>query len=165
MTDNSAAGPGPNGAALHDPGAAAPAIRVLAQYVKDLSFENPGAPGTLRDGPQPKIDLQLDVNARRAEEEGVFEVSMRVNARSLRDSGETLFVVELVYAGLFAFANIPGDAVEPILLVECPRLMFPFARQIVADVTSRGGFPPLMIEPMDFAALYAGQRQAAQAQA
>lgn len=162
MTDQSNGAPATNGAA-DGPPPLAPAIRVLAQYVRDLSFENPGAPNSLREqGAQPKIDLQLDVNARRLEEEGLFEVGLRVNARSTRDDGSVLFIVELDYAGLFGFANVPADAIEQLVLVECPRLLLPFAREIVATATRNGGFPPLLIDPMDFGALYASQRQAQQ---
>jgi preprotein translocase subunit SecB len=163
MTDETGAGPVPNGANPNDPMNAPPAIRVLAQYVKDMSFENPSAPGSLREGAQPKIDLQLDVNARAMEDGSVFEVALRTTARSDRDD-QTLFVVELVYAGLFQFANVPNDALEPLLLAECPRLLFPFARQIIADATRNGGYPPLMLDPVDFGALYMSQR-AGQSQA
>lgn len=137
---------------------AAPAVRVLAQYIKDLSFENPNAPASLREGSQPKIDLQLDVNARAMEDPSVFEVELKINARSTRDD-QNLFICELVYAGLFQFSNIPQDSVEPMLLIESPRILFPFARQILADATRNGGFPPLMLDPMDFAGLYMSQRQ------
>jgi preprotein translocase subunit SecB len=160
MTDQTSGSPLTNGSAAGSAGEGA-AIRVLAQYVRDLSFENPGAPKSLQGQQgQPKIDLQLDVNARRMEEEGLFEVGLRINARSLTDAEEVLFVVELDYAGLFAFNNIPADVIEPLVLVECPRMLFPFAREIVASATRNGGFPPLMIDPMDFGALYAAQRQA-----
>jgi preprotein translocase subunit SecB len=146
-----------NGAMNGESAEIAPAIRVLAQYLKDFSFENPNAPNALRDGGQPKIDLQLDVNARAMEEAGVFEVDLKVNAKSERD-GQTQFIIELVYSGLFQFANIPPEALEPLLLAECPKLLFPFARQLIANNTQAGGFPPLMLDPMDFGALYASQR-------
>jgi preprotein translocase subunit SecB len=164
MTDETGAGPLENGANGPATASAAPAIRVLAQYVKDLSFENPNAPASLREGGQPQIDLQLDVNARAMEDGAVFEVALRVNAKSTRE-GQALFVAELVYAGLFQFANVPDDALEPLLLAECPRILFPFARQIVADCTRNGGFPPLMLDPVDFGALYLNQRQGAPAAA
>jgi preprotein translocase subunit SecB len=160
MTDDVADLPEDNGALQSADPNLAPAIRVLAQYVKDLSFENPNAPISLREGSQPKIDLQLDVNARAMEENGVFEVDLRISAKSERD-GQPLFIIELVYSGLFGFSNIPQDALEPILLAECPRLLFPFARQVVATVSQNGGFPPLMLDPMDFGALYASQRSGA----
>jgi preprotein translocase subunit SecB len=135
-----------------------PQLRVLAQYAKDISFENPHAPSSLREGSQPKIDLQLDVAAKSMEEEGVFEVDLKINAKSERD-GQALFVIELVYSGLFQIANVTQETLEPMLLIECPRILFPFARQILADLSSTGGFPPMMIEPMDFASLYFAQRQ------
>ncbi len=135
-----------------------PAMRVLAQYVKDLSFENPNAPASLRDGEQPKIDLQLDVSARGMEDPQVFEVDLKISAKSERD-GQALFVAELVYSGLFQFSGITQESLEPMLLIECPRILFPFARQIIADCSRNGGFPPLMLDPMDFASLYFQQRQ------
>lgn len=157
MTDETTPAPIANGAATDDAAAGAPAIRVLAQYVKDFSFENPNAPGSLREGSQPKIDLQLDVNARAMDEAGVFEVDLKINAKSDRD-GQAQFIIELVYSGLFGFSNIPADAIEPLLLAECPRLLFPFARQLIATNSQAGGYPPLMLDPMDFGALYASQR-------
>jgi preprotein translocase subunit SecB len=160
MTDETITDPVGKGSAAEVNGADVPSIRVLAQYIKDFSFENPNAPGSLREGPQPKIDLQLDVNARAMDEAGVFEVDLKINAKSERD-GQAQFVIELVYSGLFGFANIPEDAIEPLLLAECPRLLFPFARQLIANNSQAGGYPPLMLDPMDFAALYASQRNAA----
>jgi preprotein translocase subunit SecB len=157
MTDEAAHMPVENGALTNGTDAIIPAIRVLAQYVKDFSFENPHAPNSLRDGSQPKIDLQLDVSARAMEEAGVFEVDLKINARSERD-GQSQFIIELVYSGLFQFANIPADALEPLLLAECPKLLFPFARQLIANTSQAGGYPPLMLDPMDFGALYASQK-------
>lgn len=135
-----------------------PQMRVLAQYTKDLSFENPNAPASLREGSQPKIDLQMDVAARGMEDPSVFEVELKINAKSERD-GQNQFVIELVYAGLFQLSNVTQETIEPMLLIECPRIIFPFARQILADVSSTGGFPPMLIDPMDFASLYFAQRQ------
>jgi preprotein translocase subunit SecB len=160
MTDETQTDPVANGAAPEAGTAGPPAIRVLAQYVKDFSFENPNAPASLREGPQPKIDLQLDVNARAMDEAGVFEVDLKISAKSERD-GQAQFIIELVYSGLFGFANIPEDAIEPLLLAECPRLLFPFARQLIATNSQAGGYPPLMLDPMDFGALYAAQRAGA----
>jgi preprotein translocase subunit SecB len=157
MTDETITNDGPNGAPLQQAPLDAPSLRVLAQYVKDFSFENPNAPASLREGPQPKIDLQLDVNARAMDEKGVFEVDLKINAKSERD-GQVQFIIELVYSGLFGFANIPEEAIEPLLLAECPRLLFPFARQLIATTSQAGGYPPLMLDPMDFGALYASQR-------
>jgi preprotein translocase subunit SecB len=157
MTDETTPAPVANGADPQDTQSQIPAIRVLAQYVKDFSFENPNAPASLREGPQPKVDLQLDVNARAMDEEGVFEVDLKISAKTERD-GQAQFIIELVYSGLFGFSNIPLDAVEPLLLAECPRLLFPFARQLIATNSQAGGYPPLMLDPMDFGALYASQR-------
>lgn len=160
MTDEASSNPPINGAAPTDTSDAPPALRVLAQYVKDFSFENPNAPASLREGSQPKIDLQLDVNARAMDEAGIFEVDLKINAKSERDD-QIQFVIELVYSGLFGFSNIPAEAIEPLLLAECPRLLFPFARQLIASTSQAGGYPPLMLDPMDFGALYASQRQPA----
>ncbi len=135
-----------------------PQLRVLAQYTKDLSFENPNAPASLRDGPQPKIDLQMDVAARGMEDPSVFEVELKINAKSERED-QVLFVIELVYAGLFQISGANQETIEPMLLIECPRILFPFARQLMAEVSSTGGFPPMLIDPMDFASLYFAQRQ------
>jgi len=136
--------------------AQAPQLRVLAQYVKDLSFENPGAPETLRPGqPAPAIDLAIDVQARTAGED-TFEVVLTVNAKASRDE-TVVFIAELSYAGLFQLANVGETDREPFLLIECPRLIFPFARRVLADTTRDGNFPPLMLDPVDFAGLYRAQ--------
>lgn len=133
----------------------APVIRVLAQYVKDSSFENPGAPQSLRAGlPQPQIDLALDVSAGPVPDAaGVFETALRITATATRD-GAPVFVAELVYAALMQLENVYDNEVEPILLIEGPRLIFPFARMVLADMTREGGFPPLMLDPVDFTDLY-----------
>lgn len=128
-------------------------IHVLGQYVKDLSFENPGAPRSLRPSDQqPKLDVNVNVNAR-PESQSEFEVELKLEATAQRGT-DTLFIVEVSYAGLFQVRNVPQEHMHPLLLIECPRLLFPFARQVVADATRHGGFPPLMIDPVDFAALY-----------
>ncbi len=130
-------------------------IRVMGQYVKDLSFENPNAPDSLRQGAQPQIDLSVDVRAR-ALGEDMFEVELLMSAKAGRDD-KAMFITELTYAGLFQIQNLDDQAREPFLLIECPRIIFPFARRILADATRDGGFPPLMLEPVDFAALYRRQ--------
>ena len=141
-----------------------PAIRVLSQYIKDLSFENPGA--TVQD--QPNIELGIDVGATpKAGADGTFEVVLKLKARA--GTQETaLFLIEMDYAGLFQLAGFSQADMEPILLIECPRILFPFARRIIADISAEGGFPPLRIDPVDFGQLYQTQKQraaAAQAQA
>ena len=138
-----------------------PAIRVLSQYIKDLSFENPGA--TVQD--QPNIELGIDVGATPvANNEGVFEVTLKLKARA--GTQETaLFLIEMDYAGQFHLQGFSQADMEPILLIECPRILFPFARRIIADISAEGGFPPLRIDPVDFGALYNSQKQRAQAAA
>jgi preprotein translocase subunit SecB len=130
-----------------------PGIHVLGQYTKDLSFENPGAPRSLRPSDKPpKIDVNVNVGARQLSETD-FEIELKLEAKAAR-AEEILYIVEATYAGVFQVRNVPREHVQPILLIECPRLLFPFARQIVADATRQGGFPPLMLDPVDFAALY-----------
>jgi preprotein translocase subunit SecB len=139
-----------------------PGIHVLGQYVKDLSFENPGAPASLRPSDKaPKLDVNVNVNVKTIAQ-GDFEVELKLEANAAR-AEDTLFIVEVTYAGLFQIRNVPQEHLHPLLLIECPRLLFPFARQIVADATRQGGFPPLMIDPIDFTALY--RQRAAQAAA
>jgi preprotein translocase subunit SecB len=128
-------------------------IHVLGQYVKDISFENPGAPASLKPTDQsPNLNVNVNVNAR-PQSQTDFEIELKLDAKAVRGD-ETLFIVEVTYAGLFQIRNVPQEHIHPLLLIECPRLLFPFARQIVADATRQGGFPPLLIDPVDFAALY-----------
>jgi preprotein translocase subunit SecB len=129
----------------------APRIQIVTQYVKDLSFENPGAPTALTT--RPAIELGVDLQARRLEGP-MFEVELklRVNAKSQEE--KPIFLIELSYAGLFQVTNIPEDVLQQVLLIEAPHLLFPFARRIIADAVRDGGMPPLMIEPIDFAGLY-----------
>jgi preprotein translocase subunit SecB len=160
MTDTAS----PNGTEGQE-AAAGPRLSILTQYVKDLSFENPRAPLGLQNASQrPEIQIQVDVQARQLGQEQ-FEVILELNAQAR--AGETaVFVLELTYGGVFALANIPADSLQPLLLIECPRLLFPYARRIVSDATRDGGFPPLMIDPIDFVALYRRRmQQAAEAQA
>lgn len=134
-----------------------PQLRVLAQYVKDLSFENPGAPDTLRPGqPAPGIDLSIDVQARTLGED-TYEVVLSISANAAREDKTVVFIMELSFAGLFQLNNINEADREPFLLIECPRLIFPFARRILSDTTRDGNFPPLMLDPVDFAGLYRQQ--------
>ena len=135
----------------------APGIRVLAQFVRDFSFENPRAPESLRSGvAQPQIDLGVEMNAR-GREDGLFEVDLKLSARAVRDD-ETVFHVELLYGGLFAIEGVPSEDLEPVLLIECPRFLFPYARRMISDVTSEGGFPPFLLDPIDFAGVYASRK-------
>ena len=127
------------------------------QYVKDLSFENPNAPMSLQAGGQPKIEVNVAVNAKRAGD-AVYEAELKITAKATAESGDNSFLVELVYAGLFALTNVPDEALEPFLIIEAPRMLFPFARRIIADATRDGGFPPLMLDPIDFGSLYMAQQ-------
>jgi preprotein translocase subunit SecB len=134
-----------------------PQIRVLAQYVRDFSFENPRAPDSLRPTEaQPALEMAVEMGAR-GREDGLYEVDLRIACTAKH--GESLaFQVELLYGGLFELAGVPQEHTEPVLLIECPRLLFPFARRIISDATVDGGFPPFQIEPLDFAAIYEAQR-------
>lgn len=135
----------------------APQAGILAQYVKDLSFENPNAPNSLQMQGQPKIEINVNVNARSGGQD-MFEVELKVNASARAQADDSLaFQVELIYAGLFRLAGAPQEAIEPFLIVEAPRILFPFARRVIADVVRDGGFPPLMLEPIDFGGLYLAQ--------
>ena len=148
------------------PQQAAQPLTVNIQYVKDLSFEVPNAPAiysTLR--AQPNVAINLDVQARRIQEgQDVFEVTLQIKADATDPAGSngaesgTVFIAELTYCGVFTLNGIPEESVEPVLLVECPRLMFPYARNILADVTRDGGFPPVLLQPIDFVALWQQRR-------
>lgn len=134
-----------------------PGIRILAQFIRDLSFENPRAPEALRGGAaQPQIDLGVEMNAR-GREDGFFEVDLKLSAKASREDGP-VFVVELLYGGVFQIAGVSAEDMEPVLLIECPRYLFPFARKIIADVTADGGYPPFMLDPIDFAGVYTARK-------
>jgi preprotein translocase subunit SecB len=142
------------------PQMAMPQIGVLAQYVKDLSFENPNAPRSMAPSTQPPaINVQINVDAAPLTETDV-EVTLRLEGKA-ESQGMLLFGFELAFAGIFRIQNVPADSLQPVVLIECPRLLFPFAREIVATATRNGGFPPLLLEPIDFVTLYR-QRLAAQ---
>jgi preprotein translocase subunit SecB len=130
-------------------------LQINAQYIKDFSFENPRAPSSLRpQSSQPRIDVNVDVQAAKvSKDEEIYEVVLKITA-SGKVEEEPLFLADLTYAGLFVLQNLDEESLHAILLVECPRLLFPFARAIVADATRDGGFPPLLIQPVDFAAMY-----------
>lgn len=136
--------------------------RMVAQYVKDLSFENPQAPNflALPQGQQPSLNIQINVNARPISETD-YEVELAIEGRA-EHANSVIFAVELKYGGVLRLQGVPQENIHPVVLIEGPRLLFPFARQIVADTVRDGGFPPLMLDPVDFAALYR-QRVAEQA--
>ena len=137
-------------------------ITIHTQYIKDLSFENPGAPQSLRGRSQPPaININVNVNANPLGESD-YDVVLTLNAKAEADN-QVLFNVELVYGGVFRVAGFPQEHMLPILFIECPRLLFPFARQVIADATRGGGFPPLMIDPIDFTRMF--QQRIAEEQA
>ncbi|MGK6315087.1 protein-export chaperone SecB [Neorhizobium sp. DT-125] len=133
--------------------AATPSLNILAQYTKDLSFENPGAPRSLQARDKaPAITINVNVNANPLSEAD-FDVVLTLNAEA-KEGDKVVFAAELVYGGVFRITGFPQEHMLPLLFIECPRLLFPFARQIIADVTRNGGFPPLMIDPIDFAQMF-----------
>jgi preprotein translocase subunit SecB len=150
--------PNTNGA---DPAAAgaqaqqntAPSLNALAQFTRDFSFENPNAPQSLApQQQQPQISIQVNVNAKQLGETD-YEVELKLEG-SAKNDANTLFAFDLAFCGIFRVKNVPQDQIHPVIMIECPRLLFPFARQIVADAVRNGGFPPLYIDPIDFVALY-----------
>jgi preprotein translocase subunit SecB len=135
-----------------------PQMAVTAQYVKDFSFENPNAPQSLAPpSGQPNIEVNIDVKAQPLAPNN-YEVELHIDIKA-SNADTALFVIELVYAGLFTLQNIPAENLEAVCLIECPRFIFPFARRVVADATRDGGFPPMLIDPIDFAALYRHRAQ------
>lgn len=132
---------------------AGPMLSVLAQYTKDQSFENPNAPESLRTGmAAPEISINIEIGRQMLADDTV-EVVLMLRADARRGE-QVAFIAELEYAGLFAFQNVNVDEIQPLILIECPRLLFPFARQIMAQMTQNGGYPPIMLEPPDFAAMF-----------
>jgi len=156
MTNGGPPAGGPSDAANQ----AQPSLNVLAQYVKDLSFENPNAPNSLTQQPgqqPPKINIQINVNAKPLAGSD-FEVELKIEGRAELPT-TTLFAFDLLYAGIFRIQNVPQESIHPLVMIECPRLLFPFARQMIADAIRNGGFPPLLIDPIDFGAMYLAQAQ------
>lgn len=142
-------------------GEVAPQVGVIAQYVKDFSFENPSAPAVYQWQGQPQMDVQFNIGANQVGQD-VHEVVLKIEIEAKAQEG-TAFRLELLYGGLFALRNLPSEQMQPFLLAEAPRILFPFARRVISDATIDGGFPPLMLDPIDFGSLY--MQRAAQAQA
>src|ERR1700754_4022179 len=143
-----------------------PQLNVLAQYTKDLSFENPNAPASLApQSQQPAINIQINVNANNVAE-NEYEVALLIEGKA-ENAGKVMFSFDLTYAGIFRIVNVPNENLHPLVMIECPRLLFPFAREIIATSVRDGGFPPLMLDPVDFVGLYRQnmEHQAATAQA
>lgn len=138
---------------------AGPSLHVLGQYLKDLSFENPKAPASL-EGPGENPNLQIDINVGvKKLKDDVYESAIEFKGTATNDEGD-IYVLEAVYAGAFEIKNIPEASLEPLLLINCPAILYPFLRRMIADVTREGGFPPLLLDPIDFAGLYKQRREA-----
>ena len=136
-----------------EPAPQGPMLSVLAQYTKDQSFENPNAPDSLRAGlGAPQIGINIEIGRQMMEDDTV-EVTLILKAEARREN-DVAFIAELEYAGLFAFQGVSIEEIQPLIMIECPRLLFPFARQIMASMTQNGGFPPIMLEPPDFTAMF-----------
>lgn len=142
-------------------------FRVLAQYTKDFSFENPNAPQSIQQQPQqPQISIQINVNPKQLSNTD-FEVELKLEGKAeikAAASAQTLFAFDLTYAGIFHLQGIPQESIGPLVMIECPRMLFPFAREIIASAITGGGFPPLLLDPIDFVALYQQRVAAAQQQ-
>ena len=150
-TTNGGQNGGAKQAPQQDPGNMQP-LSVMAQYIKDLSFENPIAP-RVPDRQQPAINIQVGVSLQPMTETDI-EVVLKIEGKAELADKTVLFAIELQYAGVFRIQNVPQESLQPFVLIECPRLLFPFAREIIATTTANGGFPPLMLDPVDFAGLY-----------
>ncbi|MEZ5843383.1 MAG: protein-export chaperone SecB [Hyphomicrobiaceae bacterium] len=138
--------------------------RIVAQYIKDMSFENPSVERMLQGpGENPNLKLEINVNARRVSD-GLYESAIDFKADA-SNAGGTIYICEIVYGAMFKIENLPQQALEPFLLINCPSFIFPFLRRLVADTTREGGFPPLNLDPIDFAALYVHRQQQAKAAA
>ena len=136
-----------------------PAIGMISQYVKDLSFENPNAPACYQWQSQPQIDVQFNIGSNPVGD-GVYESQIKIDISAVHPEGQS-FVVDLTYSGLFGVRNVPDDQIQAFMLAEAPRILFPFARRVIADAVRDGGFMPLLLEPIDFHGLYLSQQQQA----
>ena len=133
-------------------------VRVLGQYIKDLSFENPNVGKRMESAPeQPTLRIEVNVNATKAGD-NTYESAIQFKAEATSKVG-VIYDLELAYGGLFRIENLPEQALEPFLLINCPSLLFPFLRRLVADLTREGGFPPLLLDPIDFAGLFMQRQQ------
>lgn len=145
----------PNGSGAAKAKVAPPRLSVLGQSVRDLSFENIAVQKRLKPTGQPEIKVHVNLDAKKGDADNIFEVSLTLNVSSKdKTSGETLFLLELDYTGMFLVENVQEGFLHPFLMIECPRVMFPFVRRIVSDLVRDGGFPPFDLELIDFAALY-----------
>jgi preprotein translocase subunit SecB len=137
-----------------------PQVMTIAQYIKDLSVESPSSPQAFQWQVQPQLEVQFNINVDKVADE-IHEVVLKIEVAARSDQG-VHFLIDLSYAGVYGLRNIPDEALPPFLLAEAPRLLFPFARQIIADCSQNTGFPPLLLDPIDFGAAYMSQLQATQ---
>ncbi len=152
----------PQNAPLPNGEDSAPAIGLISQYVKDLSFENPSAPVVFQWTSQPQVDIQFNIGTQQVGED-VHESVLKIDITATHPEGKA-FIVDLSYAGLFGIRNVPEDQIQAFMLAEAPRILFPFARRVVADAVRDGGFAPLLLDPIDFAGMYVQQQEAMQEQ-
>lgn len=139
----------------------APSFIIKGQYVKDMSFENPNAPQSLiSSNYAPKIEVNVELKAQKLQE-NIYETTLCIITKATND-GNALFLADLAYAGIFEVANVPPEHIEPLLMVDCPFVLFPFARRVISDLTRDGGFPPLMLDPIDFHSLYLQNKERSQ---
>ncbi|WP_299608370.1 protein-export chaperone SecB [uncultured Tateyamaria sp.] len=133
----------------------APQMRVLGQYIRDMSFENIVSQKGAAPDVQPDVQVQVNLDAKKRSQDNQYESSIKLNVTSKAKEGDTvLFVLEIDYVGMFHIENVPDEQMHPFLLIECPRMIFPFLRRVVSDITRDGGFPPLNLENIDFVSLY-----------
>ena len=161
MAENGANGNGQNAEAAQAPQVQ---MKVLGQFVRDMSFENVMAQKGASGDVQPDVSVQVNLDAKKRQVEGQFEVIIKLNIESkAKESGDILFLMEIEYAGIFQIAGVPDDQMHPFLLIECPRMLFPFLRRIVSDVTRDGGYPPLNMDNIDFIQIYRAEMARLQA--
>jgi preprotein translocase subunit SecB len=152
-----------NGGEPQQPPQTGPQLSVMGQYIKDFSFENPNAPRSLAPKEtQPQISIQINVGVGQMAPTD-FEVALKLEGKA-EVEGTVLFAFDLTFAGMFRIQNVPQEHLHPLVMIECPRLLFPFAREIVATAVRNGGFAPLLLDPVDFVALYQQRLAAAQAE-
>jgi preprotein translocase subunit SecB len=149
-----------NGAAAAQPGQMElPKMQVLGQFIRDMSFENIAAQKALQSQVQPEMQVQVALDARKRDAEGQYDIimKMKIESKTKAETPEPIFLLELEYGGIFKVENVPEQQLHPYLLIECPRMLFPFVRRIIADITRDGGFPPVNLDNIDFLALYRQQ--------
>ena len=153
-----------NGDALASQPPQQPRMQILGQFIRDMSFENIAAQKNLQGQTQPEISVQVGMDARKRQQDNQYDVIVKISITSkTKEEGDTIFLLELEYGGVFQVENVPSEQLHPYLLIECPRMIFPYIRRIVSDVTRDGGFPPLNLDNIDFVQLY--RQQIAQRQA